>query len=322
MSDGMLTEPVERILADTVTPAVIEAAERRELPAQVLATLDENGVFDLLVPEAAGGVGATMAEAVAVMRAFGAAAAPGPLLETMLGRALLAEAGLEPGRGPLALAFANDPGALWRVPWGGLVERIVVVGDAGVGVAVRAEAHVTAGAGPCGEPRDDIVSSRPVALHPIGPGAFERAALLRAGQIMGAIGWVFERSADYANERQQFGKEIGKFQAVQQMLAVLADNYLAGSGITEAAAEAGEARLIAAARSRLGEASDRAIEVGHQVHGALGFSREYALNYRTRRLMSWRDEYGGVGFWRARLARMFAGLSREAVWPAVSGVSG
>ena len=322
MSERMLTETVERILADTVTPAVIERAERREPPAEMLATLDENGVFDLLVPEAAGGVGATLAEAVGVMRAFGAAAAPGPLLETMLGRALLAKAGLEPGRGPLALAFSNDPGALWRVPWGGLVERIVVVGEAGVGVTLTADARVTPGAGPCGEPRDDIALSGPVELHPVEPGAFEMAALLRAGQIVGAIGWVFERSADYANERQQFGKEIGKFQAVQQMLAVLADNYLAGSGITEAAAETGEARLIAAARSRLGEASDRAIEVGHQVHGALGFSREHALNYRTRRLMSWRDDYGGVGFWRARLARMFAGLSREAVWPAVSGVSG
>jgi len=322
MSNAMLTETVERILADTVTPAVIAAAEQRELPARMFATLEENGVFDLLVPQAAGGVGATLSEALQVMRAFGAAAAPGPLLETLLGRALLAEAGLQAGRGPLALAFADDPQALWRVPWGGLVERIVVVTDGGVGVASRAGCRVAPGAGPCGEPRDDLASSQAIGLRPIGSAALERAAVLRAGQITGAIGWIFERSADYAHERSQFGKEIGKFQVVQQMLAVLADNHLAGAGIAEAAAEACDPRLVAAARARLGEASDRAIEVGHQVHGALGFSRDYALNYRTRRLMSWRDEYGGVGFWRARLARMFAGLSRDAFWPAVSGVSG
>ena len=322
MSDAMLSETVERILADTVTPAVIEAAERRELPAKMFATLEENGVLDLLVLEAAGGVGGTTAEAFAVMRAFGAAAAPGPLLETLLGRALLAEAGLACGAGPLALAFSDDARALWRVPWGGACERVVVVADGLVGVAPRGAWRSTPGRGTCGEPRDDLAADAAPEMRPIGPGALERAAALRAAQIVGAIGWVFERSVDYANERTQFGKEIGKFQAVQQMLAALADQHLAGSGIAEAAAQACDPRLVAAARARLGEASDRAIEIGHQAHGALGFSRDYALNYRTRRLMSWRDEYGAVGFWRARLARMFAGLPREVFWPEVSGVSG
>ena len=45
------------------------------------------------------------------------------------------------------------------------------------------------------------------------------ASLLRGGQILGAVEWVFRRSTEYAMERKQFGREIGTFQAVQQMLA-------------------------------------------------------------------------------------------------------
>lgn len=239
---SIFVDTVERILADHVTPALIEAAERGEAPASLMAALDENGLFDLLVPEDQGGIGASVADAVACMRCVGAAAAPGPILET-------------------------------------LIERANLTGDE----------------------------------------AFETAALLNAARISGAIRWVFERTATYATERVQFGKPLGKQQAVQQMLAFLADNSLAGIAITDAAAAAPSPRLIAAARARLGEASDCAIEVGHQVHGAIGFTREYPLNYRTRNLIAWRDEYGSVLEWKAALARMFIGSSREGLWPAITG---
>src|SRR3546814_2608206 len=66
-------------------------------------------------------------------------------------------------------------------------------------------------------------------------------------------------------------------------LAELADHVLASAGIAEAAAEGFSATLVGAARSRIGDAADAAITISHQVHGAIGFSREYALNYRTRR---------------------------------------
>lgn len=239
---SIFVETVERILADHVTPALIEAEERGEAPAALMAALEENGMFDLLVPESQGGIGATMADAVACMRCVGAAAAPGPILETIITRA-----GLK--------------------------------GD---------DSHRT-------------------------------AALLNAARISGAIRWIFERTATYATERVQFSKPLGKQQAVQQMLALLADHMLAGAAITDAAAANPSPRLIAAARARLGEASDCAIEVGHQVHGAIGFTREYALNYRTRNLITWRDQYGSVLEWKAELGRMFIGASRDELWPSITG---
>ena len=221
---------------------VAGAAERGEAPTALMAALDENGLFDLLLPESDGGIGATTADAVAIMRCVGAAAAPGPILETIIERAKLQ----------------------------------------------KPEAHQT-------------------------------AALLNAARISGTIRWIFECTAAYANERVQFGKPLGKQQAVQQMLALLADHKLAAEAITDAAAASPSPRLIAAARARVGDASDRAIEVGHQVHGAMGYTREYALNYRTRNLITWRDQFGSVLEWKAELGRMFIGVSRDELWPAITG---
>lgn len=238
---SIYVETIDRILADQVTPALIEASERGEAPAALMHALEENGLFDLLVSEDKGGIGASMIDAVAIMRSVGAAAAPGPILES-------------------------------------LIERTGLVGDE----------------------------------------AYQSSALLNAARISGAIRWVFERTAIYATERVQFGKPLGKQQAVQQMLALLADHSLAATAITDAAAASTSPRLIAAARARLGEASDCAIEVGHQVHGAIGFTREYALNYRTRNLIAWRDQYGSVLEWKASLAKMFVGSTREGFWPAIT----
>ncbi len=239
---SIFAETVDRILADHVTPALIEAADRGEAPAALMAALDENGLFDLLVPEERGGIGASIADAVACMRSAGSAAAPGPILEQ-------------------------------------IIERAGFQGEA----------------------------------------ALQTAALLNAARISGAIRWIFERTATYATERVQFGKPLGKQQAVQQMLALLADHTLAAAAITDAAAADPSPRLIAATRARLGEASDCAIEVGHQVHGAIGFTREYALNHRTRCLIVWRDQYGSVLYWKARLGRMFIGVDRDGLWPEITG---
>ncbi len=76
--------------------------------------------------------------------------------------------------------------------------------------------------------------------------------------------------------------------------------------------------LAAAARARLADATDAAIAISHQVHGAIGFSREYALNHRTKRLMAWRNDYGSIPYWRRTLGRNFLSHSRETLWPAVA----
>jgi len=273
----------------------------------------------MLVPEDKGGIGADLGDAFAILRAMGAAAAPGPIVETMLGNKLLADAGLEPVSGLIALAFASDGAmVLHDVPWGGIADHVLVVTPTGVSLSAAADWSVEPALDAADEPRDTLTGTIG-AINPLDTTAtMQIAAILRAGQILGAVEWTLVRSIEYAGERKQFGREISKFQVIQQMLAELAAHMLASAGIAEAAAESGSETLVAAARSRLGDAADAAIGIGHQVHGAMGFSKEYALNHRTRRLMAWRDDFGSVQSWRRRLAGSFLACSREAFWPAVA----
>jgi len=323
-------DTVERILNDTLAyDAFLHTELDDTLPESLNAALIENGIFLALVPEDLGGVGADLADGAAMARAFGDAAAPGPLVETLAANAALGAAGLAPAEGLATIVFAGGespvPAELHDVPWGGVVDTVVIVtrqGDAAT-VARTAAKDWTAAAGkdPAGERRDRLsayAGSAETGSVADGSLPLRTASLLRAAQQLGAIDWSFRRSVEYATERKQFGREIGKFQAVQQMLAELAGHVLASSGIVEAAAENPVETLVAAARSRLGDAADSAITITHQVHGALGFSREYALNARTRRLMAWRDDFGSVPAWRMALAAQYTGLSRDQFWPAIA----
>ena len=334
---AFICETVERILADRLDKLDIDAAEERRLPGPLYDALAENGITLMLVPEDHGGIGASVADAAAVLRAAGEAAAPGPLLETMLGQMLLARTGLGVTRGLVSLVFVEGialpalgatewrDAAVCEVPWPAAVEHVLVAAQTTDGgrllVTRAADWTIVEGRDAAGEPRDSLSAhSIPVQVLDLPDYAevLQTAAILRCAQSLGAVEWAFRRSVEYAGERKQFGREIGKFQAVQQMLAELAGHVLAGAMITEAAAERPNATMIAAARSRLGDAIDAAITISHQVHGAMGFSLEYALNSRTRRLMAWRDDFGSVLFWRQALAADFTMLDRDAFWPAVS----
>lgn len=344
MSDNraFFIDTVERILADTLDKSHIDAAERGQLPNALYDAFMANGITQMLVPEDEGGIGASFGDAAAILRKAGQAAAPGPLLETMFGQWLLTKAGLPLAEGLISLVFVGDAldgklpdrqngrgewvsAELHDVPWSQSVDHVLVVMRSGefARLIVTRGADWTAASIPdaAGEPRDiiraDVLAYTEAALDDYDD-LLRRAAILRGAQILGAIDWSFQRSVEYAGERRQFGREISKFQAIQQMLAELADHVLAATGITEAATESLNASLIAAARSRLADAADAAIAITHQVHGAMGFSLEYGLNARTRRLMTWRDDFGSVLYWRKALAGNFAGLTRDAFWPAIS----
>ncbi|HTQ77228.1 MAG TPA: acyl-CoA dehydrogenase family protein, partial [Burkholderiales bacterium] len=143
-------------------------------------------------------------------------------------------------------------------------------------------------------------------------------ALARGVQMAGALERTLELALAYANERVQFGRPIGKFQAVQHMLAQLAAHVAASSAAADAAVEASstaaDAFAVAVAKARISEAAGKAAEIAHQVHGAMGFTREHVLHYSTRRLWSWRDEFGSELHWQARLGREAAAAGGDGLW--------
>jgi len=341
---GILTSTVTRLLGTEVTKESLQEAEAGTWPAALWDALEGNGLTRPLVPEAQGGAGGTWEDAHVLLHAAGRFAAPVPLAETILASALLSSAHLEVPDGPLtvapvrpgetlALAAAGGwrlSGTVTRVPWGDAAARVAVVApvDGRVHLALvdPALAARTPDRNLALEPRDTLAFDRtPVdAAVPLtdGDAAWRLGALVRAVQMAGALDALLEQSVRYANERVQFGRPIGKFQAVQQQLAVLAEHVAAADLAAQVACRAagrGDATFeIAAAKVRAGDAARVGTGIAHQVHGAIGFTYEHALHFSTRRLWAWRAEFGGETHWAEALGRAALARGAAALWPDVT----
>lgn len=151
---------------------------------------------------------------------------------------------------------------------------------------------------------------------------FYAMALARAGQIAGAISTSLTLSVEYTRQRQQFGKPLASFQAIQQQLAVLAEEAAASRAAASAAARAadrGEATFeIASAKLRANMAAGQAASIAHQVHGAIGFTKEYDLQKFTRRLWAWRSEYGNDRHWADAIGKLAASRGADGFWPGLT----
>lgn len=154
-------------------------------------------------------------------------------------------------------------------------------------------------------PRDDLRAAATVSL------------------MAGAMGQALQLSIDHVNMRQQFGRPLAKFQAVQQALAVMACEVAAvdvaaaalASRLDAAAFDDEQAGFeIAAAKLRANRAVGVVTAVAHQVHGAIGFTAEYDLHKLTIPLMRWRSAYGNDAFWAKRLGQMVALRGGAGLW--------
>ena len=290
------------------------------------AEITAAGFTGAMLPESYGGI--EISHALRIIRLAAAQALGAPLAETMAANWLLVGAGLEPA--PAAATFTDTEltlaheaggwraqGVLPRVPWGRACD-IVALARTPTGAAhlIRinhAEITVTQNHNIAAEPRDDcfIDSILPaanisLASRNVPPSRLRcLGAALRAVQMAGALDGVLAMTAGYARDRQQFGRPLAGFQAIQQLVAGIATQTAAAGVAADMVAEAFsegvadnlDAVKIAAAKIRTGEAAGIAAAAAHQIHGAIGFTREYPLNLLTRRLWAWRDEYGGESEW-------------------------
>jgi acyl-CoA dehydrogenase len=161
------------------------------------------------------------------------------------------------------------------------------------------------------------------AQGPCEASTLELGALLRVAQSAGALDAALRLAMDYTGQRVQFGKTLSQQQAVQQSLAILAVEAAAVDVAGQAAANAldgGDAGWeIAAAKLRTNIAIGTGTGIAHQVHGAIGFTRDYDLHRYTLRLMAWRSQFGNDRQWAAALGDKAlkaggAGLWAEFTW--------
>lgn len=297
--DDMLIEPFRRLLADVATPAAVRLAERTAGVPPLWSEIEASGFLDALLPEERGGAGLRLADVFPLVAATGEFALPAPFAETMVARALLASRGAEPPAG--AAIVLAPPSAI--VPLAGaathaLLPRedrlvLVAIGDGGI------DPFGTGGR---------VIDRDGAALLSVAAGTIDLslfAAGLAAAKMAGAMVRLLDMTIGYSGERQQFGRTLGKFQAIQHNLAVMAEQVASASvaaRIGMSGAHFDPAR-VALAKCRTSEASHQIVGIAHAVHGAIGATEEYDLQLYTRRLKEWQIAFGSESHWAVRLAR-------------------
>jgi acyl-CoA dehydrogenase len=338
----LMTETAERVLADHLGEGRPEDGAWGDT---LWDAVEQAGLPLLLLPDSAGGLGLAPGDCWGALAALGKHAAPAPIAETLLAGRLLADHGLANAGGPATVALtggtrlnAEKSDGDWRltghITAPALADApvcVVIAAAAGGFLVCRVETaglEVTPARSLSGDTVGQIdltgtaLSPAGVAETNDGEIILRQGAILRAVQMAGALDGVLALSAGYTQERVQFGRPLAKFQAIQQQLAELA----AEAALATAAARTALDHFddpdalfeIAAAKSQAGGAASRANAIAHQVHGAIGFTKEYALHHLSRRLWAWREEFGSEAYWQRRLGVLVAQIGADGLWPRIA----
>ncbi len=305
----MFVDAIEAILQDQFTPATIRAIEMAGDAMPAWQALADAGFLELLAREQAGGAGLGLSDLFPILTTIGRHAVPVPLAQSIAARALLARAGAIVPTGMITLAQScrrDADGALVcaYTPFGTIADHVLAGGPDGLLLLdcryARREATGVHGsqcaslhwpAGHAAVPLPGVTSNELQAW----------GAALHAALIAGAAARVGEMTLHYCQDRSQFGKAIGKYQAVQHQLAVMAEHIAAATVAAELAFSADgaqPARLPAAiAKARSSEAAQLVAATAHALHGAIGVTEEYDLQLFTRRLHEWRSAHGSEARW-------------------------
>jgi alkylation response protein AidB-like acyl-CoA dehydrogenase len=317
----VLAEAVGALLAAVSTPAVVRAAwaaPAGSLDRTAWVALSDMGVFDVLVPVGAGGLGLDWRSLVLVLEATGRFALPGPVVEMAAVVAPLA--GSLPRSGssqPLvSVSLAGAPavcgadadflvvdheGALLLLPRAAVAGRVLPSVD-GARRLFAIEA-IDASAG-------EVLAEGPAELE----AALDRAALGVAAQLIGLSQTMLDLTVAYVADRHQFGVPVGSFQAVKHHLAgALMELSFARPAVYRAAWSLSAADPEAASHVAMAKAmaSDAAGVVGRaalQCHGAIGYTVEYDFHLYLKRAWALSQSFGSAAWHRSRVAS-WLGLS-------------
>ncbi|RCW64137.1 acyl-CoA dehydrogenase family protein [Pseudorhodoferax soli] len=304
--DDLFSDAVAQLLRDLSTPDAVRAIEAGGEHRTLWQAIEDAGFADALVPEAQGGAGLALHEVFGVLSLCGTHAVPVPLGETVLARGWLARAGVAVPKGSTVFAEAEattDAVICPLVRTGRVADQVLVAR----GGTLRLLPAATAQATPAGFVLDVALRWTAQAWEagtPVTGDAQELRLLqaaLYAAQLAGALRAAFDRTLAYANERQQFGRPIGKFQAIQHQLAQMAEHVFAARTAAQLGCRAEglvpQALQVAIAKARTSEAALEVAGMAHAIHGAIGFTAEFDLQIFTRRLHAWRQAAGSESYW-------------------------
>lgn len=307
----LIAESVDRLFLDECGPARIRAINGGTGADALWRTIEEAGFADSLTAEARGGHGLGLRDIRAIPAACGRHGLAAPVMQTIVARAVLADAGVEVPSGLIAVApragAAGDGAIAASQVAGGLAAQWMVLDCGGESLLVpRAEVEFTP-TGLYGSLQADVTwrGGADVVLFPCPVDWLAVMAGMLAAQMAGALEQVLSMTIRFANDRIQFGRPISKFQVIQHQISVMAEQVfaarMAADICTRADGHLPDATAAAIAKARIGEAAPLVCAIGHSIHGAIGITEEYDLQLYTRRLHEWRLAAGSEACWQARL---------------------
>ncbi|WP_405584269.1 acyl-CoA dehydrogenase family protein [Streptomyces sp. NBC_01092] len=250
---------VRELLTRRFGPQELRAAlaEPGRLDRVLWRELGTAGFFALRLPEARGGVGLGLPEAVLAFEEAGRALLPGPLVATHLA------AGEVPGAAA-GETVVTDAGGCGLAEW--LTEADVVRGDAAGAVPLRSVDPLT-----------------PLHRVPVASYVDPAAVLLTAAEQLGSATCACELAAQHARTREQFGRPIGAFQAVKHLCAEMLVRTETARAAVYAAAVTADPADIDTARLLADDAAVRSARDCLQVHGGMGFTWEFEVHLHLKR---------------------------------------
>lgn len=309
--DTLIIDAFGQWLEGEVTPERVRRIDLGESSDALWRSLAEQGFADLLLPEALGGAAANGQTACQLLFAAGACALPLPLASTWWVRLALADASVELPQGPVALASGERHGDSVHcasVPFAAHAHWVLVSLPEGAWLLSTRSAQRQAD-GVHGSSTQALTwSSFPAGAIQLRSTHDWRAlgAAYSAALMAGAAQRALQLTLEYASTRQQFGKAIGSFQAVQQQLSVLAEEIYAARMAAQLALHGTPwPSPIAAgvAKARCSRAASEVCCIAHAVFGAIGITEECELQLYTRRLNAWRMDFGSESAWHDLIGR-------------------
>ncbi len=328
---AMICEGLERIFADAPLEKIDHAQSAGDEAQALWATIADNGYTMLCASEEHGGFGGSLADGCVLAMLGARHALAAPLADTVLAAGLLSACGIEPPQLKMGLADPFDEGA--PIAHGAQLDAVLVLKDGNLRLepADQLDLEPAPGAEDGAAYRTRSADSAIVEVSApnwlTGKALNALGALVRAAKMAGAMQAVLDITLHYTSEREQFGRPLSKFQAIQHHLSDIACETAASIAAVELASDAlaadpdcGGAVMdeIAIAKIRCGQAAARVAAGAHQAHGAMGFTYEYSLGRFTRRLWQWQDEFGSETEWAIRLGNNVLSDAQPSLWPRIS----
>jgi alkylation response protein AidB-like acyl-CoA dehydrogenase len=135
-----------------------------------------------------------------------------------------------------------------------------------------------------------------------------KATVIECAYLVGLAQMDFEISVQYAKDRIQFGRPIGSFQAIQHKAADMVTDVDGSRFIMYRAAwavdqdEADADMYVHMAKAWTSEATRRVVAHGQQIHGGIGFTKDYKVQLYFRRQKAAELAWGDADYHRELVA--------------------